>query len=312
MAINRKDLLGIADLSADEISEILSTADAFKEVMQRPIRKVPTLRGKTVINFFVEASTRTRTSFELAAKYLSADVVNMSASSSSLVKGETLVDTALTLQALNPRVLIIRHNAPGSAHLMASTMQCSIVNAGDGQREHPTQALLDLFTMREATGRIEGLNVAIVGDILHSRVARSNILALTKMGAKVTLVGPKTLIPPFIEAYGVKVSHDLADVVPQADIIMALRIQWERIQENLLPSIREYSTRFCLNEKTLKHAKKTVKIMHPGPMNRGVEISPAVADGPRSLITDQVRNGLIVRMAILFLLSGGHHGELEN
>jgi aspartate carbamoyltransferase catalytic subunit len=312
MGLDRKDLLAIADLSAAEIQTILETADAFKEVMQRPIRKVPTLRGKTVINFFVEASTRTRTSFELAAKYLSADVVNMSASSSSLVKGETLVDTALTLQALNPRVLIIRHSASGAAHLMARTMDCSVINAGDGQHEHPTQALLDMFTIREAKGKLKGLHVAIVGDILHSRVARSNLLGLIKMGAKVTLVAPKTLIPPHIEAHGAQVSYNLKEVVPDADIIMALRIQWERIQENLLPSIREYSANFCINSAVMKLAKKDALVMHPGPMNRGVEISPEVADGARSLVTQQVRNGLIVRMALLFLLCGGRQGELEN
>lgn len=312
MGLDRKDLLGIADLSVAEIDQILKAADAFQEIMGRSIRKVPTLRGKTVVNFFVEASTRTRTSFELAAKYLSADVVNMSPSSSSLSKGETLVDTAMTLQALDPHILIIRHTASGAAHLMARSMNCSVINAGDGQHEHPTQALLDLFTIRQAKGQVRGLHVAIVGDILHSRVARSNLLALTKMGAKVTLVGPKTLIPPHIEAHGAQIAYDINDVIPSADIIMALRIQWERIQENLLPSIREYSARYCLTEALLKRAKADVLIMHPGPINRGVEISPEVADGKRSLITHQVRNGLIVRMALLFLLCGGKQGELEN
>ncbi len=312
MGIHSKDLLSIADLSAKDIHQILNTASAFKEVLKRPIRKVPTLRGKTVINFFVEASTRTRTSFELAAKYLSADVVNMSASSSSLVKGETLVDTAQTLQAMNPRVLIIRHSSVGAAHLMATSMQCSVINAGDGPREHPTQALLDLYTIREAKGSIQGLHVAIVGDVLHSRVARSNLLALQKMGAKVTLVGPKTLIPPHIEGSGVQVCHSLLEVVPTADIIMALRIQWERIKENLLPSIREYSENYSITPAVLKKAKKKALIMHPGPINRGVEIAPEIADGPRSLITHQVENGLVIRMALLFLLCGGRSGELAH
>jgi aspartate carbamoyltransferase catalytic subunit len=307
-----KDLLGITDLDSTDIQRVLETADAFKEILNRPIRKVPPLRGKTVINFFVEASTRTRTSFELAAKYLSADTVNMAASSSALTKGETLVDTALTLQAMDPRVLIIRHSAIGAAHVMAKHMKCSVINAGDGSREHPTQALLDLYTMRERIETFKGLKVAIVGDIVHSRVARSNILALKKMGAEVILVGPKTLIPPHIEKMGVSVSYSLDEVIGEVDIVMVLRIQWERIKENLLPSIREYANHFCLTSDRLKRAKKNTWIMHPGPMNRGVEISPEVADGDRSLVTDQVRNGLVVRMALLFLLCGGNQSELAN
>ena len=312
MSLDRKDLLSIADLEPREIEQILTTAGAIHEVLQRPIRKVPALRGKTVVNLFVESSTRTRTSFELAAKYLSADVVNMSASGSSLVKGETLVDTAKTLEALNPRVLVMRHSSVGAAHLMASTMDCSVINAGDGAHEHPTQALIDVFTLQRALGELKDRHVVIMGDILHSRVARSNILALTKLGVRVTLVGPKTLIPPMIENYGVEVSYHPREVIGNADAIMGLRIQWERIKEHLLPSIREYTQRFCINADMLKHAKKDVWVMHPGPINRGVEIAPDIADGPRSLIAEQVRNGLAIRMALMFLLCGGKKGELAN
>jgi aspartate carbamoyltransferase catalytic subunit len=300
-----KDILGIQEMSVSEIGLILDTAESFKEVSTREIKKVPTLRGKTVINLFFEASTRTRTSFEIAAKRLSADTINISTSSSSVVKGETLIDTAKNLEAMNPDCIIIRHSASGAPHLLARLMHVPVINAGDGAHEHPTQALLDLFTVREKKGRLAGLKVAIVGDILHSRVARSNIYGFTKMGAEVLLAGPQTMMPAEVERMGVRWHTRLSEVIPQADVIMMLRIQLERQGGGFFPTLREYSRFFGLNLEVLKAAQPEVLIMHPGPMNRGVEISPEVADGPFSVILDQVTNGVAVRMALLYLLVGG-------
>ncbi len=300
-----KDILGIQEMSVAEIGLILDTAESFKEVSTREIKKVPTLRGKTVINLFFEASTRTRISFEIAAKRLSADTINISASSSSVVKGETLIDTAKNLEAMKPDCIIIRHSASGAPHLLARLMHVPVINAGDGAHEHPTQALLDLFTVREKKGRLAGLKVAIVGDILHSRVARSNIYGFTKMGAEVLLAGPRTMMPAEVERMGVRWHTRLSEVIPQADVIMMLRIQLERQGGGFFPTLREYSRFFGLNLEVLKAAKPEVLIMHPGPMNRGVEISPEVADGPFSVILDQVTNGVAVRMALLYLLVGG-------
>ena len=307
--MERKDLLGIQELDEKEISRILDTAGSFKEISQREIKKVPTLRGKTVINLFHEPSTRTRTSFEIAGKRLSADVVNVSVSTSSVSKGETLKDMAKNLEAMNPDVLVIRHSAAGTPHLLAKIMKCSVVNAGDGAHEHPTQALLDLFTIREKKGKLEGLKAAIIGDITHSRVARSNIHAMTKMGMGVSIAAPQTMLPPYLEKLGVRVCNFIEDAVGEADIIMMLRIQMERQNQNLFPSIREYSKFFCLNAERMRPAKKDVIIMHPGPINRGTEISPEVADGPYSVILEQVTNGVAVRMAVLYLLSGRSKDE---
>ncbi|MGD0623920.1 MAG: aspartate carbamoyltransferase catalytic subunit [Thermodesulfobacteriota bacterium] len=300
-----KDILGIQEMSVSEIELILDTAESFKEVSTREIKKVPTLRGKMVINLFFEASTRTRTSFEIAAKRLSADTINISASSSSVVKGETLIDTAKNLEAMNPDCIVVRHSAAGAPHLLARLMRVPVINAGDGAHEHPTQALLDLFTVREKKGRLAGLKVAIVGDILHSRVARSNIYGFTKMGAEVHLSGPRTMMPAEVERMGVRWHTSLSEVIPQADVIMMLRIQLERQEAGFFPTLREYSRFFGLNLEVLKAAQPAVLIMHPGPMNRGVEISPEVADGPFSVILDQVTNGVAVRMALLYLLVGG-------
>jgi aspartate carbamoyltransferase catalytic subunit len=300
-----KDILGIQEISVSEIELILDTAESFKEVSTREIKKVPTLRGKTVINLFFEASTRTRTSFEIAAKRLSADTINISASSSSVVKGETLIDTAKNLEAMKPDCIVVRHSAAGAPHLLARLMHVPVINAGDGAHEHPTQALLDLFTVREKKGKLAGLKVAIVGDILHSRVARSNIYGFMKMGAEVHLSGPRTMMPVEIERMGVCWHTNLSEVIPQADVIMMLRIQLERQEGGFFPTLREYSRFFGLNLEVLKAAKPEVLIMHPGPMNRGVEISPEVADGPFSVILDQVTNGVAVRMALLYLLVGG-------
>jgi len=305
-AWQHKHFLDIERLSPEEIELVLSTSKALKEVSTRDIKKVPTLRGKTIINLFYEPSTRTRTSFELAGKRLSADVVNISTGTSSVVKGESLYDTARNLEALHPDIIVLRHPAPGAPHMLARLLRhCAVINAGDGAHEHPTQAMLDLLTIDEHKGRLAGLEVAIVGDIAHSRVARSNIWALTKMGAKVTLVGPKTLMPPKIEHLGVRVCFSLEEVIPRADVIMMLRIQLERHKQGLLPSLREYAKLFGLNLKKLALAKPDVLIMHPGPLNRGVEIDPEVADGPYSVILEQVTNGLAVRMALMYLLLGG-------
>jgi aspartate carbamoyltransferase catalytic subunit len=305
MKLNRKDILGIQELSVEEINLILETADSFIEVSTREIKKVPTLRGKTIINLFYEASTRTRTSFEIAAKRLSADTINISASTSSVVKGETLIDTAKNLEAMNPDVIVVRHSAAGAPHMLAELLRQSIINAGDGAHEHPTQALLDMMTIRAKRGGIAGLKVAIVGDIAHSRVARSNIHGLTKMGAAVFVAGPATMIPRNIEKMGVIVHTRIEEAIREADIIMMLRIQTEREKQTLFPSLREYAQYFSLNRKNIGLARKDVLVMHPGPMNRGVEISPDIADGPHSIILDQVTNGVAVRMALLYLLTGG-------
>jgi aspartate carbamoyltransferase catalytic subunit len=300
----RKDLLGIENLSRDEIETILDTAESFKEVSLREIKKVPTLRGTTIVNLFLEPSTRTRTSFELAGKRLSADVINISAASSSILKGESLKDTAWNIEAMNTDILIVRHAAAGAAQFLSKVLDCSVINGGDGAHEHPTQALLDLFSIRERKKRIEGLTVTIIGDIAHSRVARSNILALQKMGARVRIAGPATMMPLEVASLGVEVTYDIDAAIEGADVIMMLRIQKERQGGHLFPSIREYATHFGLNQRRLRGAKKNLLIMHPGPINRGVEIAPDVADGPYSIILDQVTNGVAVRMAILFLYSG--------
>jgi aspartate carbamoyltransferase catalytic subunit len=305
MKLNRKDILGIQELPVDEINLILETADSFIEVSTREIKKVPTLRGKTVINLFYEASTRTRTSFEIAGKRLSADTINIAASTSSVAKGETLIDTAKNLEAMNPDVIVIRHSAAGAPHMLAGILRQSIINAGDGAHEHPTQALLDMMTIRSKRGGIAGLKVAIVGDIAHSRVARSNIHGLTKMGAHVCVAGPATMIPRGIEKMGVVAHTCIEEAIRDADIIMMLRIQTEREKQNIFPSLREYAQYFSLNRRNIGLARKDVLIMHPGPMNRGVEISPDIADGPHSIILDQVTNGVAVRMALLYLLTGG-------
>ncbi len=302
---DHKDLLGMEALSVEDIGLILDTAESLKSISFRDIKKAPTLRGKSVINFFYEPSTRTRTSFEIAAKRLSADTFSLSASTSSMVKGETLLDTARNLQAMNPDVIVLRHSSSGAPHVFSKQVRASVINAGDGVNEHPTQALLDLYTIREKKGVIKGLKIAIIGDIAHSRVARSDIIGLVKMGAKVTIAGPPTLIPKGIETMGVHVSADPAVAVKDCDVIMLLRVQLERQSKLLFPSAREYSAFFCLNEEVLKGAKEDVIVMHPGPLNRGVEISNEVADGPYSVILDQVANGVAVRMAVLYLLIGG-------
>jgi aspartate carbamoyltransferase catalytic subunit len=300
-----RNLLGIETLTPEEIKLILDTAVPFKEIFTRSVKKVPTLRGKTVVNLFYEPSTRTRTSFELAEKRLSADVLNISVNTSSVVKGESLIDTAKTIEAMKADYVVIRHSMAGAPHLLARTINASIINAGDGMHEHPTQALLDLFTIRDKKGKIENQNVVIVGDILHSRVARSNIWALTKMGAKVTVVGPVTLIPAHIENLKVKVAYKLDDVLPNADVIYVLRVQRERQKQHLFPSLREYSELYGVDMDRLKKCKKDVIVMHPGPMNRGIEISSEVADSNFSVITEQVTNGIAIRMAVLYLLAGG-------
>ena len=304
MGWNRKDFLAIQELEPSEIALFLDTASSMKEIASREIKKVPTLRGKTVVNLFYEPSTRTRTSFEIAGKWLSADVINFAPSGSSVSKGESLLDTAKNIEAMSPDIVVVRHSASGSAHLLARNLRCSVVNAGDGAHEHPTQALLDLLTIREKKGHLEGLHVAIVGDISHSRVARSNIHGMRKLGMTVTLAGPPTLIPPYIQEFGVKVSHRLEDAIPQADVIMMLRLQQERMTAGLIPSLREYSRYWGLSLEKLSGARPDVLIMHPGPVNRGIEIAPEVADGPYSVILDQVANGVAVRMAVLYLLAG--------
>ena len=308
----KKDLLGLRELSAEEIRVILQTAESFREISLRPIKKVPALRGKTVVNLFFEPSTRTRTSFELAAKRLSADIVNIAAQSSSLSKGETVLDMVRNLEALKIDILIIRHAAAGVPHLIARHATSSVINAGDGAHEHPTQALLDLFTIQEKKARIEGLNVSIIGDIAHSRVARSNIWGLTKLGARVTVCAPPTLMPPQIEQLGVHVTHKLDEAIHGADVLMLLRIQHERQEASLIPSVREYRLRYGLTRERLQAAKPEVLIMHPGPINRGVELDSSVADGPFSVILDQVTNGLAVRMAVLYLVSGAPKVDEES
>jgi aspartate carbamoyltransferase catalytic subunit len=311
MPLNRKDLLGIADLSVEEINLILDTAVTFRDINNRQIKKVPTLRGKTVINLFFEASTRTRTSFEIAAKRLSADAVNISASTSSVVKGETLVDTALNLQAMSPDAIVIRHGSSGAPHQIAKIVKAGVINAGDGAHEHPTQALLDALTIRHSKGRIAGLKVAIIGDVLHSRVARSNAHLLTKLGAHVVLAGPRTLMPFGLEKLippgdgSIRFANSIEEAIADSDVVMMLRIQMERQSGGFFPSLREYSIHFGLNKRRLAMAKSDAIVLHPGPINRGVEIDSDVADGASSLILDQVENGVAVRMAILYLLAGG-------
>lgn len=311
MPLERKDLLGTAELSVGEINLILDTAETFREVSSRRIKKVPTLRGKTIINLFFEASTRTRTSFEIAAKRLSADAINISASTSSVVKGETLVDTAQNLQAMSPDAIVIRHSSSGAPHQIARIVEASVINAGDGAHEHPTQALLDALTIRQRKDRISGLKVAIIGDILHSRVARSNAHLLAKLGAEVVLAGPRTLLPFGFERQigptegSVRFASDINDALRDADVVMMLRIQLERQSGGFFPSLREYSIHFGLNQRRLGLAKPDAIVLHPGPVNRGVEIDSDVADGALSAILDQVNNGVAVRMAILYLLAGG-------
>lgn len=305
MALKSKDLLGLKELSASEINLILDTAESMKEVLSRPIRSVPALQGKIISTLFYEASTRTRNSFETAAKILSASTNSITAQSSSIVKGETLIDTAKNLEAIGVNAIVIRHSMAGAPHIIAKNISGSVINAGDGFNEHPTQALLDMFTMREKKGALKGKKVIIVGDILHSRVARSNTWGLLKLGASVTLVGPPTLIPKGIEATGAKISYDIDEEIKDADFINVLRIQLERQQKGLFPSLIEYSKLFGINSERLLKAKSDVVIMHPGPMNRGVEISSDVADSGRSVILEQVTNGVAVRMAVLFLLLGG-------
>jgi len=305
MKFANKDILDMESLTVDEINMVLDTADNMKEISERPVKKVPTLRGKTVVLFFYEPSTRTRTSFDIAAKRLSADSLSLSASTSSMVKGETLIDTARNLEAMNPDVIVIRHSASGAPHMLAKLVKASIINAGDGMHAHPTQALLDLMTVRENKGRIAGLRVAIVGDIAHSRVARSNCIGFTKMGAEVVLAGPPTMIPKGVETFGVSVSYHLDDAIGDADVIMMLRIQKERQNHFLFSTEREYAKVYGLTKARLVNARDDVLIMHPGPINRGVEIASDVADGPYSLILDQVTNGVAVRMALLYLVAGG-------
>jgi len=301
----RKDLTGLDELSAEEINFLLDTARAFKGVGERSLKKVPALRGKTLVNFFVEPSTRTRTSFEVAAMRLSADVVNISATASSLQKGETLKDTALNLQALRADIIVLRHSSPGSSKFLAERLESSIINAGDGAHEHPTQGLLDIFTIREKFGKIEGLNIAVVGDILFSRVARSNIFGLLKLGAKVTLVGPSTLVPKSFEKLGVRVSHRIDEILAEADVVNLLRIQHERQRKEYFPGLGEYISLFGLTKARAEKLKPSCLIMHPGPINRGVEIDSDVADGKQSVILEQVTNGIAVRMAVLYACAGG-------
>jgi aspartate carbamoyltransferase catalytic subunit len=305
VTLAKKDVLEMESLSVEEIETILDTAETLKEISTRPIKKVPTLRGKTVVHFFYEPSTRTKISFEIAAKRLSADTVSISASTSSIVKGETLVDTAKNLEAMNPDAIVIRHSAAGAPHLLARLVEASVINAGDGMHAHPTQALLDMMTIREKKGRLAGLRVAIIGDIAHSRVARSNIVGLNKTGAEVILAGPPTMIPMGVETLGAHITYHVEEAIKDADVIMALRIQKERQQAFVFPSEREYSQCYGLTEKKLVGAKGDVLIMHPGPINRGVEIAPEVAEGPYSVILDQVTNGVAIRMALLYLLLGG-------
>jgi aspartate carbamoyltransferase catalytic subunit len=305
----KKDLLGIADLTSEEIYLVLETAEAMREIGQRPIKKVPTLRGKTVVNLFYEPSTRTRTSFEIAEKRLSADTLNVAVAASSVLKGETLADTARNIEAMSPDMIVLRHPSSGACQLLAQICKSRIINAGDGMHEHPTQALLDAFPIREHKPRFEGLKVAIVGDLLHSRVLRSNALLLTKLGADVWVSGPPTLLPPGIERLGVHVTTSVDEAVTDADVIMMLRIQQERMQGAFFPSLREYFNVFGMTAARVRRAKSDVIIMHPGPMNRGVEIASDVADGPYSVILEQVANGVAVRMAVLYLLAGGVEDE---
>ena len=307
MSLSQRHLLGIEPLDVKDIQAVLDTAESLREILDRPIKKVPALRGKTVVNLFYEPSTRTRASFEIAEKVLSADSLSIATATSSVVKGETLLDTAKNLEAMNPDMIVLRHSASGAPHFLARHCRSAIVNAGDGAHEHPTQALLDALTIRQKKGRLEGLRVAIVGDLLHSRVARSNVWLLTKMGARVVLCAPPTLVPPGIESLA-PVTFHIDDAVEDADAIMMLRLQQERMTGGYFPTVREYHARFGLTEARVKRARRDVLILHPGPMNRGVEIASEVADGPYSVILDQVTNGVAVRMAVLYLLLGGTEG----
>jgi aspartate carbamoyltransferase catalytic subunit len=304
MGWKRKDLLSMQELDAAEITDVLDTAESMREIATREIKKVPTLRGKTVVNLFYEASTRTRTSFEIAGKWLSADVINFSSSGSSAEKGESLLDTAKNIEAMSPDVVVVRHKASGAPALLARNLACSVVNAGDGAHEHPTQALLDLLTIRQKKGHLEGLNVTIVGDVAHSRVARSDIHGMRRMGMTVTVAGPPTLIPAACQELGVKVSNRLEEAIANSDVIMMLRLQQERMEGGLIPSLREYSRVWGLSLAKLQHCRPDVLIMHPGPVNRGVELAPEVADSQYSVILNQVANGVAVRMAVLYLLAG--------
>ena len=307
----KKDLLDIESLSEHEISLILETAQNMKEISRRPIKKVPVLRGKTIVLFFYEPSTRTRMSFEVAAKRLSADSLNISASTSSMTKGETLADTVKNIEAMNPDAIVIRHSSSGAPHQISRILKCAVINAGDGTHAHPTQALLDMLTVHERKGGLAGLKVAIIGDIAHSRVARSDILGFTKMGARVVVSGPGTMMPMGLESLGACVEPRMEDAIADADVIMMLRIQKERQGTDLIPSEREYASVYGLTLPRVALAKKDVLIMHPGPINRGVEIMPEVADGPFSVILDQVTNGVAVRMAVLYLLLGGKHAAAD-
>ena len=309
MSLKRKDFLGLYDVSAEEINEILDTAVAMKDILTRTVKKVPTLRGKTVINLFYEPSTRTKFSFNLAAKRLSADVMSISKSSSSIAKGESLLDTAKTMEVMGADVVVIRHSAPGAAKFLADNISASVLNAGDGAHAHPTQALLDIYSIKEKLGEIAGLKVLMVGDIAHSRVARSNIWGLNKLGAEVAVAGPQTLIPREIEKMGVKVYTDLDQALENVDVVNILRIQMERQESGLFPSIREYREIYGMNAERLERIGKKAMIMHPGPMNRGIEIESSVADSSQSVITEQVKNGVAIRMALLYLLAGR---EIDN
>ncbi|WP_407307507.1 aspartate carbamoyltransferase catalytic subunit [Desulfosporosinus sp. SB140] len=305
MKLQRKDVLGLEEMSVEEIRQILHTAKVMKGILMRPIKKLPTLKGKSVVNLFYEASTRTRTSFEMAAKVLGADTTSIAVAQSSVSKGESLYDTAKTIQAMRADLVIIRHSSSGSASFLADILDAGVINAGDGQHEHPTQALLDIFTMEEKLGDLSGKNIVIVGDVLHSRVARSNAWGLQKLGVNVTLVGPPTLVPAEMEGLGVKLTHDLDKALPGADVVMALRLQLERQKSGLFPSLREYSRLYGLTTERLKKTEKESIVLHPGPMNRGVEISDDVADGAQALIERQVTNGVAIRMALIYLLIGG-------
>jgi aspartate carbamoyltransferase catalytic subunit len=308
-ALRRKDILGLEEMSAEEITLILETARSMREIMQRKIKKVPTLRGRAILNLFYEPSTRTKASFELAQKYMSADSVSVAGASSSLVKGETLKDTVRNVEVMGVECVIMRHPVSGSAHYLAGNVDAAVINAGDGMHEHPTQGLLDMFTILDKKGRLEELKVVIVGDIRHSRVARSNIWGLQKMGAEVVVAGPPTLMPPDLEAFGIKAYDRVEEAVENADVVMALRLQKERQESGLFPSLREYSELYGLTEKRVSGAKDDLLIMHPGPINRGVEISSSLADSPRSAVLDQVTGGVAVRMALLYLLLGGTKEE---
>ncbi len=307
-----KHIFGLEQMSREDIEYIIATAHSFKEISNRSIKKVPTLRGKTVVNLFLEPSTRTRLSFEIAAKRMSADTFNIASSTSSASKGETIIDTARNIEAMNPDIIVLRHSSSGAPHLLARHIDCPVINAGDGTHEHPSQGLLDIMTILEHKGRLDGLKIAIVGDISHSRVAGSDIIGFTRLGARVCLAGPATFIPYGIASADVEVVATVKEAVTDADVVMALRIQKERQQDPLIPSLREYAIRYGINRELLEHARKDVLIMHPGPINRGVEMSPDVADGPWSVILDQVTNGVAVRMALLYLVLGGIKESQDN